>query len=126
MKSIVKKILREELNKIKSERKYLTNDEMITQEKNVAIDLFGIEIGRTYSNVFWLDINDIKINKQLHGNQFKKDEYELALSMIRDGEGLPPILVDYDYTILEGYNRYKAAKIFNVKKIPVIIHLKNS
>jgi hypothetical protein len=153
MKNIIKKLLRESFkyeftddieflrnsiknptNNIKSKIKpeikpkpeYITTDELIMHEKEVALDGFGTEAGRSYSDVVWLDPKVIIVRKELHGNDFNKNYFNLSLSLIRHGEELPPILVDYDYTILEGYNRYKAAKLIGVKKIPAIVWLKNT
>ncbi len=125
MKRFIKKILKEELNEFESLWKYITNDELIKHEKMVAIDGFGHEgEGQHYSDVVWLDTKLIKVNKSLHGDHFDKKEFEFAIDFIRYGEELPPILVDSDYTILDGYNRFKAAKLAMIKKIPAIIHIR--
>jgi ParB-like chromosome segregation protein Spo0J len=44
------------------------------------------------------------------------------MNKLKSGDPLPPILLDYDYGILDGHHRWEAAKRLRIKKIPVVVY----
>jgi len=106
--------------RIKPKIEYITDDEMVKKEKYLWSDIRGIEIGRNFSKLIWLNTNDKRIyaHEKLYNDNVVK-----IMDLIYNGTELPPILLDYDFSILDGHHRFEAAKRIGVKKIPVIIYL---
>lgn len=106
--------------RIKPKIEYLTDDELVNDEKYLWSDIRGIEFGRSFSKLTWLNTNDKRIypHEKLYNENLVK-----IMDLIYNGTELPPILLDYDFSILDGHHRFEAAKRLGVKKIPVIIYL---
>ncbi|MFM2344624.1 MAG: hypothetical protein RLZZ210_1235 [Pseudomonadota bacterium] len=70
----------------------------------------------------YININDLKIDKNQPRKNFKDDEINnLSLSMIELGKILQPIIIDKNNKIIDGERRYRAAKIANITNIPCYI-----
>lgn len=103
----------------KPDLEYKTNIDLISKQKYLWIDTRGIEIGRYLSKLKYIVTNDPKI----YGTE-KQDEQNILniIKKLKNGDELPPILLDYDFGILDGHHRWEAAKRLKIKKIPVIIY----
>lgn len=83
------------------------------------VDTRGVEIGRYLSKLKYIDTNDSRI----YGTEKQEEQNILnIMKKLKDGDELPPILLDYDFGILDGHHRWEAAKRLKIKKIPVIIY----
>ena len=98
---------------------YNTNQDLISKQKYLWSDTRGIEIGRYLSSVKYIDTLDSRI----YGTETSREQNILnIMKKLKKGEDMPPILLDYDYGILDGHHRWEAAKRLNIKQIPVIIY----
>lgn len=114
---IVPKIKRN--NSTQKDIEYNTNDILIDNQKQLWVDNRGIEIGRYLSDVKYMNTNDSRI----YGTEKIDNKNVLnIIDKLKDGDDLPPILLDYDYGILDGHHRWEAAKKLNIKSIPVLIY----
>lgn len=103
----------------KSELEYETDTDLINKQKYLWSDTRGIEIGRYLSKLKYMDTNDSRI----YGTEKQEEQNILnIMKKLKNGDELPPILLDYDFGILDGHHRWEAAKRLKIKKIPVIIY----
>lgn len=102
----------------KKEYKYETNSDLIRKQKSLWLDNYGQEMGRFFENA------EFKTNdRKIYGTESIKEwKVRNIMEKIKEGEDLPPILLDYDFGILDGHHRWEAAKRLKVKTIPVIIY----
>lgn len=103
----------------KLEIEYKTDIDLINKQKYLWSGIRGIEIGRYLSELKYLNTNDSRI----YGTE-KIDEKNVIniMKKLKNGDELPPILLDYDFGILDGHHRWEASKRLNIKTIPVIIY----
>ena len=103
----------------KPELEYKTDTDLINKQKYLWYDTRGVEIGRYLSKLKYIDTNDSRI----YGTEKQEEQNILnIMKKLKDGDELPPILLDYDFGILDGHHRWEAAKRLKIKKIPVIIY----
>lgn len=103
----------------KPELEYKTDTDLINKQKYLWSDTRGIEIGRYLSKLKYIDANDSRI----YGTEKQEEQNILKIiKKLKDGDELPPILLDYDFGILDGHHRWEAAKRLKINKIPVIIY----
>lgn len=103
----------------KLDLEYQTNSDLVNKQKRLWSDTRGIEIGRYLSKLKYIDTNDSRI----YGTEKPEEQNILdIIKKLKNGDELPPILLDYDYGILDGHHRWEAAKRLKIKKIPVIIY----
>jgi hypothetical protein len=103
----------------KPELEYKTDTDLINKQKYLWSDIRGIEIGRYLSKLKYMDTNDSRI----YGTEKQEEQNILnIMKKLKNGDELPPILLDYDFGILDGHHRWEAAKRLKIKKIPVIIY----
>jgi hypothetical protein len=103
----------------KPDLEYKTDNDLVSKQKYLWSDTRGIEFGRYFGKLKYIDTNDPRIygtEKQIENNVLK------IVDLLKNGEELPPILLDYDYGILDGHHRWEAAKRLKIKKIPVITY----
>ena len=121
MKNGVKVIGKVKLPKQNTKKEYTfeTDTDLVCKQKNLWSEFHGIEFGRYLSKLQYFDTKD----KRIYGTE-KLDEEQVLKIMkkLKEGIEFPPILLDYDFGILDGHHRYEAAKKLNIKKIPVIIY----
>jgi uncharacterized protein (DUF1015 family) len=105
------------------ELEYLSDKWLAREQTDLYSEVHGIEIGRYMSGLKYIDTNDNRI----YGTE-KQEEQNIIniMKKIKNGDELPPILLDYDYGILDGHHRFEAAKRLKIKKIPVIIYMNPS
>jgi len=103
----------------KPKLEYNTNDELVKKQKYLWSDIRGIELGRYLSGLKYINTND----SEIYGTE-KIDEQKVLniIEKIKNDEELPPILLDYDYGILDGHHRWEAAKRLKIDKIPIVIY----
>lgn len=98
---------------------YNTNTDLVNKQKNLWSNTFGIELGRYLSKLKYINPNDSRI----YGTEKQKEQKILnIMEKLKNGDELPPILLDYDFGILDGHHRWEAAKRLKIKQIPVIIY----
>lgn len=104
--------------KKKKEYEYNTDDDLIFKQKALWLDNYGQQMGRFFEN------GEFKTNdKKIYGTESTQEwKVQNIMAKIKEGEYLPPILLDYDFGILDGHHRWEAAKRLKVKTIPVIIY----
>lgn len=103
----------------KPELTYETDSDLISKQKRIWSDYRGIEIGRYLGGMKYIDTN----SPDIYGTEKVDEDNVFALMhKLKKGIELPPILLDYDYGILDGHHRWEAAKRLNIKKIPVVIY----
>lgn len=103
----------------KPELEYKTDTDLVNKQKYLWSDIHGIEIGRYLSGLKYMDTNDSRI----YGTEKQHEQNILnIMKKLKNGDELPPILLDYDFGILDGHHRWEAAKRLKIKKIPVIIY----
>lgn len=103
----------------KPELEYKTDTDLTNKQKYLWSDTRGIEFGRYLSNLKYMDTNDARI----YGTEKQEEQNILnIMKKLKNGDELPPILLDYDFGILDGHHRWEAAKRLKIKKIPVIIY----
>lgn len=103
----------------KIELNYETDTDLINKQKYLWSNIRGIEFGRYLSNLKYIDTNDSRI----YGTEKIEEKNVLnIMEKLKNGDELPPILLDYDFGILDGHHRWEAAKRLRIKKIPVIIY----
>lgn len=103
----------------KPDLEYNTNKDLVNKQEYLWSNNRGIEIGRFISKLKYINTNDSRI----YGTE-KTDMKNVSniMQKLKNGEDLPPILLDYDFGILDGHHRWEAAKKMKIKKIPVIIY----
>ena len=98
---------------------YKTDRDLVNKQKYLWYDVRGLEIGRYLSELKYINTNDSRI----YGTEKLKEQNILnIMKKLKNGDELPPILLDYDFGILDGHHRWEAAKRLKVKKLPVIIY----
>jgi hypothetical protein len=98
---------------------YITDSDLVNKEKQIWEYGHGIEIGRYFSKLQYIDTDDSRI----YGTEKPKEEKIIKLmNKLKNGDELPPILLDYDFGILDGHHRYEASKRLGIKQIPIIIY----
>ena len=103
----------------KEELEYKTDTDLINKQKYLWSDTRGIEIGRYFSKLQYIRVNDPRI----YGTETPGEDNILnIMKKLKNGEELPPILLDYNFGILDGHHRWEAAKRLKIKKIPVIVY----
>jgi len=103
----------------KPDLEYNTDTDLVNKQKYLWSDTRGIEIGRYLSKLKYIDTNDSRI----YGTEKQEEQNILnIMKKLKSGDELPPILLDYDFGILDGHHRWEAAKRLKIKKIPVIIY----
>ena len=104
---------------IKKVIEYNTDVDLVNKQKQVWEYAHGIEIGRHFSKLQKIDTND----KRIYGTEKPEENNIIAImNKLKNGDELPPILLDYDYGILDGHHRFEASKRLKIKQIPVIIY----
>lgn len=98
---------------------YETDSDLVLKQKSRWTDVRGIELGRYLSALSHMDTMDDRI----YGTE-KTDPENVSdiMTIMKNGDPLPPILLDYDFGILDGHHRWEAAKKLKIKKIPVVIY----
>lgn len=101
------------------EIEYDTDNDLIRRQKNLWEFVHGIEIGRHFSKVQYIETRDRRIigTEEVHDENVQE-----IMNKLKSGDPLPPILLDYDYGILDGHHRWEAAKRLRIKKIPVVVY----
>jgi hypothetical protein len=103
----------------KPELEYKTDTDLVNKQKYLWSDTRGIEIGRYLSKLKYIDTNDSRI----YGTEKQEEQNILnIMKKLKNGDELPPILLDYDFGILDGHHRWEAAKRLKIKKIPIIVY----
>lgn len=101
------------------ELEYDTNIDLVNKQKNLWSNIRGIEFGRYLSKLKYINTNDSRI----YGTETQDEQNILdIINKLKNHEEFPPILLDYDYGILDGHHRWEAAKRLKIKKIPIIIY----
>lgn len=96
-----------------------TDNDLIRRQKNLWEFVHGIEMGRYFSKVQYIETRD----RRIIGTEKVHDEnVQEIMNKLKSGDPLPPILLDYDYGILDGHHRWEAAKRLRIKKIPVVVY----
>lgn len=111
IRSIEKEQTREE------KLEYLTNKDLTRKQLGLYRSYYPVEFGSNEkAKVFQVNIDDLIFaeTSQDSGN------VRSIKNAIKDGEELPPPIVDEDYAILDGHHRVLAAKELGIKTIPVI------
>ncbi len=87
----------------KSELEYKTDADLVNKQKYLWSDIRGIEIGRYLSSLKYINTNDPRI----YGTEKQKEQKILnIMDKLKIGDELPPILLDYDFGILDGHHRW--------------------
>jgi len=76
------------------------------------------------NSVLMVDISDIKINKNQPRKIFKEEELEELSKSIKENGVIQPLLViqeENKFEIIAGERRYRASKMANIDKVPVIV-----
>ncbi len=114
-------VIKPKLKKIEPKKniEYNTDIDLVNKQKQIWEYGHGIEIGRYIGNLQYLNTND----ERIYGTEKTDEQNILAIiNKLKNGDELPPILLDYDYGILDGHHRFEASKRLKIKKLPVIIY----
>jgi hypothetical protein len=104
---------------IKKVIEYNTNFDLVNQQKQVWEYVHGIEIGRYFSKLQYIDTND----KRIYGTEKPEENNIISImNKLKNSDEFPPILLDYDFGILDGHHRFEASKRLKIKQIPVIMY----
>lgn len=70
---------------------------------------------------YWVHLRDIKILPQFESHRVGKEKWYKKLYFFRKyGKFESHIVLNYDFTLLDGYSSYRIAKVNNLGKVPVI------
>lgn len=108
-----------------SHYEYKTNPALIKQQKLKYLDNLGdrymedMEMGRSMSSIQEVDPRNrrIRINRR-----YNMQAVEEIKEKIQRGEELPPVLLDWDWSVLDGENRLEAARQLKLSNLPIIFY----
>jgi hypothetical protein len=105
---------------VKIEYKYNTNRDLIRKQKSTYTDYYGQEFGKSFK------FHENYPIEEIHGTETTDpDAVNEIVNAIKEGEELPPILIEDGGGILDGHHRFEAAKKLGLKTVPVIVYSEN-
>lgn len=114
------------INEGVSHYEYRTNPALIKQQKikyldNLKPDEYreDMEMGRSMSTVQDIDPRNKRIRVKGISNM---QAVEQIKEKIQNGEELMPVLLDWDWTVLDGENRLEAARQLRLNSLPIIFY----
>lgn len=83
--------------------------------------IVGKWFGRYYPHhEYWIDIRRIIISPEFKAQRIGQHKWERKLKFfLRTGQFQSQILLDMDFTLVDGYSTYLIARKFHVGKVPV-------
>lgn len=104
---------------VESQVEYKTNVNLAKQQRLKFLDKVEPEMGRFISSIEYISTQNkrIKAMKPINFNSV-----ENIMAQIQNGHEIMPILLDWDWSVLDGENRLEAAKKLKIKQIPVMFY----
>lgn len=101
----------------KKQIEYLTRPDLVSWQKQTFATIMGHEFGKTFSKSVYVNNSKLRSFETIYQDNVLK-----IVDALLDEQSLPPILVDEDYSILDGNHRHMAAKKLGIRLVPCVFY----